>query len=76
MIEDGWERLISHACGELVVCPYCKEETFIQENKISCECMNGNLHGRNFGLVVPLSMSMYFSVNCPLWYSKPFLKLT
>lgn len=40
MIEDGWERLISQVRDELVFCPYCKEETFVESEQSQCTCMD------------------------------------
>lgn len=38
MIEQQWEKLIAALRDSLVICPHCKEETFIDEEK--CSCMN------------------------------------
>lgn len=40
MIEDGWERLISQVRDELVLCPFCKDETFVEPEQSTCTCMN------------------------------------
>ena len=42
MIEDGWERIISQIRDELIYCPICKEETFIDGESTSWHCMNCN----------------------------------
>lgn len=36
MIEQNWEKLIATLRDSLVVCPHCKEETFIEEGKNTC----------------------------------------
>ena len=42
MIEDGWERIISQIRDELILCPICKEETFIDGESTLWHCMNCN----------------------------------
>ena len=40
MIEDGWERIISQVRDELIICPTCHEETFINAESSTHSCMN------------------------------------
>lgn len=40
MIEDGWERIIMQVRDELVICPHCHEETFVDTKSSSYLCMN------------------------------------
>ena len=40
MIEQEWERVISKVRDELVVCPHCHEETFIDTNANNLKCIN------------------------------------
>lgn len=40
MIEDSWERLISQVRDELVLCPHCHEETFVEPEQKICNCMD------------------------------------
>ena len=36
MLEQNWEKLIATLRDSLVICPYCKGETFIEEGKSMC----------------------------------------
>ena len=36
MIEQNWEKLIATLRDSLVICPHCKGETFIEEDKNTC----------------------------------------
>lgn len=36
MIEQNWEKLIASLRDSLVVCPHCKEETFVEDGKNTC----------------------------------------
>lgn len=40
LIEQEWERIISKVRDELVICPLCKEETFIDTNANNLKCIN------------------------------------
>lgn len=40
IIEQGWQKIISQIRDELVVCPNCKEETFLDLRAGKCQCMN------------------------------------
>lgn len=40
MIEQEWERVIAKVRDELVVCPHCHEETFIDTNDNNLKCIN------------------------------------
>lgn len=40
MIEQEWEKIISRVRDELVVCPYCHEETFVDMNESNHKCIN------------------------------------
>ena len=40
MIEQEWEKIISKVRDELVVCPHCHEETFIDTNENIFKCIN------------------------------------
>ena len=40
MIEDGWERIIMQVRDELVICPNCGSETFVNSQISSFLCMN------------------------------------
>lgn len=36
MIEQNWEKLIATLRDSLVICPHCKEESFVEEGKQTC----------------------------------------
>ena len=40
LIEQEWERVISKVRDELVMCPHCHEETFIDILGNNCKCIN------------------------------------
>ncbi len=40
LIEQEWERVISKVRDELVVCPHCHEETFVDTNDNNLKCIN------------------------------------
>lgn len=40
MIEQEWERVISKVRDELVMCPHCHEETFVDMDANNCKCIN------------------------------------
>ena len=40
LIEQEWERVISKVRDELVICPHCKEETFVDTNANNLKCIN------------------------------------
>lgn len=40
MIEQNWEKVISQVRDDLVMCPYCAEETFVDTRNATCKCMN------------------------------------
>ena len=40
MIEQDWKRIISKVRDELVICPSCHEETFLDTKSGNCKCMN------------------------------------
>ena len=40
MIEQEWEKIISRVRDELVVCPHCHEETFVDMNESNNKCIN------------------------------------
>lgn len=40
LIEQEWERVISKVRDELVICPHCHEETFIDTNVNNLKCIN------------------------------------
>ena len=40
MIEQEWERVIAKVRDELVICPHCHEETFIDTNDNNLKCIN------------------------------------
>lgn len=40
LIEQEWEKVISKVRDELVICPHCKEETFIDTNANNLKCIN------------------------------------
>ena len=40
MIEQEWERIISKVRDELVVCPHCHEETFVDMDDNNHKCIN------------------------------------
>ncbi|MDY6337957.1 MAG: serine/threonine-protein kinase [Succinivibrionaceae bacterium] len=40
IIEGEWEKIIARARDELIVCPYCKKETFVDPANGLTECMD------------------------------------
>lgn len=40
MIEQEWEKLIVRVRDQLVKCPACNDETFIDANAAGCKCIN------------------------------------
>ena len=40
MIEQEWEKIISRVRDELVVCPHCQEETFVDMDESNHKCIN------------------------------------
>jgi hypothetical protein len=40
IIEQGWQKIITQVRDELVVCPNCHEETFLDLRAGSCQCIN------------------------------------
>ena len=40
MIEQNWEKIISQVRDQLVICPTCKEETFVETNGAVGKCIN------------------------------------
>ena len=40
MIEQEWEKIISRVRDELVVCPHCHEETFVDMSESNNKCIN------------------------------------
>ena len=40
MIEQAWEKIISQVRDELVVCPHCHEETFVDMDDNNHKCIN------------------------------------
>ena len=40
LIEQEWERVISKVRDELVMCPHCHEETFVDTVGNNCKCIN------------------------------------
>ena len=40
IIEQEWEKIISRVRDELVVCPHCHEETFVDMNESNNKCIN------------------------------------
>ncbi len=40
LLEQGWEKVISKVRDELVICPHCHEETFIDIHGNNCKCIN------------------------------------
>ena len=40
LIEQEWERVISKVRDELVMCPHCHEETFVDIAGNNCKCIN------------------------------------
>lgn len=49
MLEQNWEKLIASLRDSLVICPHCKKETFVEEEKNICmEC--GKTIDTNFQL--------------------------
>lgn len=40
MIEQNWEKIISRVRDQLVICPICKEETFVETNGAVGKCIN------------------------------------
>ncbi len=40
MIEDGWEKLISQVRDNLIPCPFCRGETFVEPDRTTGTCMN------------------------------------
>lgn len=40
MIEQEWQKLIAKVRDSLVICPSCREETFIDITAGNCKCMN------------------------------------
>lgn len=40
MIEQMWERVLSQVRDNLVVCPSCSDETFVDTTQAKCSCMN------------------------------------
>lgn len=40
MIEQNWEKIISQVRDQLVICPTCKEETFVETNVAVGKCIN------------------------------------
>lgn len=40
MIEQNWEKIISRVRDQLVICPTCKEETFVETNGAVGKCIN------------------------------------
>lgn len=43
MIEQNWEKLIASLRDSLVVCPHCKEETFVEDGKNTCMSCGKNI---------------------------------
>lgn len=43
MIEQNWEKLIASLRDSLVVCPHCKEETFVEDGKNTCISCGKNI---------------------------------
>lgn len=42
MIEQNWEKIISQLRDQLVICPVCGEETFVETNNKIGNCINRN----------------------------------
>jgi serine/threonine protein kinase len=40
MIEQNWEKIISQVRDQLVICPTCQEETFVETNGSRGKCIN------------------------------------
>ena len=40
LIEQEWERIITKVRDELVMCPHCHEETFVDIADNNCKCIN------------------------------------
>lgn len=40
MIEQNWEKTIAQVRDQLVTCPHCNEETFVDTTEVRCRCMN------------------------------------
>ena len=40
LIEQEWERVISKVRDEMVICPHCHEETFVDIAGNNCKCIN------------------------------------
>jgi serine/threonine protein kinase len=40
MIEQNWEKIISQVRDQLVICPTCQEETFVETNGSRGKCVN------------------------------------
>lgn len=40
MIEQEWEKIISRVRDELVICPHCHEETFVDMDENNHKCIN------------------------------------
>ena len=40
IIEQGWQKIITQVRDELVICPNCHEETFLDLRAGKCQCIN------------------------------------
>lgn len=40
MLEQNWEKLIAQVRDEMVICPFCNEETFIDASHAQGQCIN------------------------------------
>lgn len=40
LLEEKWEKVISATRCQLIMCPYCSDETFVENNGGSKKCMN------------------------------------
>lgn len=40
LIEQEWQKIIARVRDELVICPYCNQETLLDINAAQCKCIN------------------------------------
>ncbi len=54
LLEQEWEKIISRVRDNLVICPNCSDETFTDDDKPSCSCMN-------CGKTIDISKRIFFN---------------
>lgn len=54
LIEMRWKDIINKVRDEMLVCPHCRKETFVQLNRIVSRCMNcGKAFDTSLRLIMP-----------------------